>query len=126
MHFIVIIHEGCPRTYDIAILLFNSYTVDSFQSTVLRGVKEWVHRKTTKIIHDFNSFCNLDLNQKLVSVMIIKISYLCILHNAIISPAHLCCLHVVALAPTCFSINGRVWPTKFPVPEVSTSFFFFL
>ena len=56
-----------------------------------------IHRKTAKIIHDFNSFCNLDMNQKLVSVMIIKISYLCTLHNEIISPAHLCCLHVVAV-----------------------------
>ena len=63
----------------------------------LRGVKDWVHRKTAKIIHDFNSFCNLDMNQKLVSVMIIKISYLCTLQNEIISPAHLCCLHVVAV-----------------------------
>ena len=39
---------------------------------MLRGVKDWVHRKTAKIIHDFNSFCNLDMNQKRVSVMIIK------------------------------------------------------
>ena len=47
--------------------------------------------------HDFNSFCNSNMNQKLVSVMIIKVSYLCTLHGEIISPAHLCCLHVVAV-----------------------------
>ena len=72
-------------------------TVETCICNWLRGVKDWVHRKTAKIIHDFNSFCNLDMNKKLVSVMIIKISYLCTLHNEIISPAHLCCLHVVAV-----------------------------
>ena len=75
----------------------NGIAIVYFVPIPLRGVKDWVHRKTAKIIHDFNSFCNLDMNQKLVSVMIIKISYLCTLHNEIISPAHLCCLHVVAV-----------------------------
>ena len=66
-------------------------------SKCLRGVKDWVHRKTAKL-YDFNSFRNLDMNQKLVSVMIIKISYLCTLNNEIISPAHLRCLHVAVNA----------------------------
>ena len=81
---------------------------------VLRGVKDWVHRKTAKIIHDLNSFCNLDMIQKLVSVMIIKISYLCTLHNKIISPAHLCCLHVVAVNAHLLQHKRRFYPEFLP------------
>ena len=50
----------------------------------LRGVKDWVHMKTTQ---NFNWFCNLDMNQKL-AFLIIKVVYHRTLHNKIISPTH--------------------------------------
>ena len=37
---------------------------------------------------DFNCFCNLDVNRKLLLIFIIKVVYLCTLHNKIISPTH--------------------------------------
>ena len=33
----------------------------------LRGVKDWVHMKTAKMMQDFNCFCNLDVNHKFYS-----------------------------------------------------------
>ena len=32
----------------------------------LRGVKDWVHMKTAKMMQDFNWLCNLDVNHKLL------------------------------------------------------------
>ena len=59
------------------------------RSVMLRGVKDWVHMKTAKMMQDFNWLCNLDVNHKLFLIFIIKVVYLCTLHNKIISPAHL-------------------------------------
>ena len=55
---------------------------------VLRVVKDWVHMKTAKMMQDFNWYCNLDVNHKLLLLFIIKVVYLSTLHNKIISPAH--------------------------------------
>ena len=52
----------------------------------LRGVKDWVHMKTAKMMQDFNCYCNLDVNHKLLLLFIIKVVYLCTLHNKIIAP----------------------------------------
>ena len=52
---------------------------------VCSGDCSWVHMKRAKMMQDFNCFCNLDVNHKLL--FIIKIFYLCTLHK-IISPAH--------------------------------------
>ena len=57
-------------------------------SSPLRGVKDWVHMKTAKMMQDFNWLCNLDVNHKLLLIFIIKVVYLCTLYNKIISPAH--------------------------------------
>ena len=54
----------------------------------LRGVKDWVHMKTVKMMQDFTWLCNLDVNHKLFLIFIIKVVYLCTLHNKLISPAH--------------------------------------
>ena len=43
----------------------------------LRGVKDWVYMKTAKKVQDFNCFCNLDVNHKLLFIFIIKVVYLC-------------------------------------------------
>ena len=43
---------------------------------LLRGVKDWVHMKTAKLMQDFNCFCNLDVNHKLLLTFIIKVVYL--------------------------------------------------
>ena len=55
---------------------------------LLRGVKDWVHMKTAKMMQDFNWLCNLDVNHKLLLMFIIKVVYHCTLHNKRISPAH--------------------------------------
>ena len=52
--------------------------------------------KTAKMMQDFNWLCNLDVNHKLFLIFIIKVVYLCTLHNKIISPATSRCLRVVA------------------------------
>ena len=44
----------------------------------LRGVKDWVHMKTAKMMQDFNCFCNLDVNHKLLLMFLNKVVYLCI------------------------------------------------
>ena len=54
---------------------------------MLRGIKDWVHMKTAKMMQDFNWLCNLDVNHKLLLIFINKVVYLCTLHK-IISPAH--------------------------------------
>jgi len=46
------------------------------------------------------------MNQKRVSVMIIKISYLCTLHNEILAPPTCVVYMLWRLTPTCFSIKG--------------------
>ena len=56
--------------------------------TPLRGVKDWVHMKTAKMVQDFNWLCNLDVNHNLLLIVIIKVVYLCTSHKKIISPAH--------------------------------------
>ena len=56
--------------------------------SMLRGVKDWVHMKTAKIMQDFNWLCNWDVNHKLLLIFINKVVYLCTLHNKIISPTH--------------------------------------
>ena len=38
----------------------------------IRGVKDWVHMKTAKMMQDFNWLCNLKLNHKLLLIFIIK------------------------------------------------------
>ena len=35
---------------------------------ILRGVKDWVHMKTAKMMQDFNWLCNLDVNHKLLLI----------------------------------------------------------
>ena len=44
-------------------------TIRSF-SLILRGVKDWVHMKTAKMMQDFNYFCNVDVNHKLLLIFI--------------------------------------------------------
>ena len=70
---------------------------------VLRGVKDWVHMKTAKMMKDFNWLCNLDVNHKLFLTFIIKVVYLCTLHNKIISPAHFVVYVLWRPTPTSFS-----------------------
>ena len=70
---------------------------------VLRGVKDWVHMKTAKMMQDFNCYCNLDVNHKLLLLFIIKVVYLCSLHNKIISPAHFVVYMLWRPTPTWFS-----------------------
>ena len=48
---------------------------------ILSGVKDWVHMKTAKMVQDFNWLCNLDVNHKRLLIFIIKVVYLCTLHN---------------------------------------------
>ena len=36
---------------------------------LLRGVKDWVHMKTAKMTQDFNCFCILDVNHKLLLII---------------------------------------------------------
>ena len=50
--------------------------------------------KTAKMIQDFNWLCNLDVNHKLLHIFMIKVVYLCTLHNN--QPLPLRCLRVVA------------------------------
>ena len=69
----------------------------------LRGVKDWVHMKTAKMMQDFNWLCNLDVNHKLFLIFIIKVVYLCTLHNKIISPAHFVVYVLWRPTPTWFS-----------------------
>ena len=69
----------------------------------LRGVKDWVHMKTAKMMQDFNCFCNLDVNHKLLLIYIIKVVYLYTLHNKIISPAHFVVYMFWRPTPTWFS-----------------------
>ena len=69
----------------------------------LRGVKDWVHMKTAKMMHDFNWLCNLDVNHKLLLIFIIKVVYLCTLHNKIISPAHFVVYVLWRPTPTWYS-----------------------
>ena len=71
--------------------------------SLLRGVKDWVHMKTAKMMKDFNWLCNLDVNQKLLLIFIIKVVYLCTLHNKIISPAHFVVYVLWRPTPTWFS-----------------------
>ena len=73
------------------------------QESVLRGVKDWVHMKTAKMMQDFNWLCNLDVNHKLLLIYIIKVVYLCTLHNKIISPAHFVVYVLWRPTPTWFS-----------------------
>ena len=70
---------------------------------LLRGVKDWVHMKTAKMMQDFNWLCNLDVNHKLFLIFIIKVVYLCTLHNKIISPAHFVVYVLWRPTPTWFS-----------------------
>ena len=65
-----------------------------------RAVKDWVHMKTAKMMHDFNWLCNLDVNHKLLLIVIIKVVYLCTLHNNIISPADFVVYVLWRLTPT--------------------------
>ena len=69
----------------------------------LRGVKDWVHMKTAKMMQDFKWLCNLDVNHKLFLIFIIKVVYLCTLHNKIISPAHFVVYMLWRPTPTWFS-----------------------
>ena len=69
----------------------------------LRGVKDWVHMKTAKMMQDFNWLCNLDVNHNLLLIVIIKVVYLCTLHNKIISPAHFVVYVLWRPTPTWFS-----------------------
>ena len=68
----------------------------------LRGVKDWVHMETAKMMQDFNCYCNLDVNHKLLLLFIIKVVYLCTLHK-IISPAHFVVYMLWWPIPTWFS-----------------------
>ena len=43
--------------------LCQGYTCDNI---FLRGVKDWVHMKTAEMMQDFNYFCNLGVNHKLL------------------------------------------------------------
>ena len=70
---------------------------------ILRGAKDLVHMKTAKMMQDFNSFCNLDVNHNLLLIYIIKVVYLCTLHNKIISPAHFVVYMLWRPTPTWFS-----------------------
>ena len=70
---------------------------------ILRGVKDWVHMKTAKMMQDFNWLCNLDVTHKLLLIFIIKVVYLCTLHNKIISPAHFVVYVLWRPTPTWFS-----------------------
>ena len=67
------------------------------------GVKDWVHMKTTKMMQDFNCFCNLAMNHKLLLIFKIKVVYLCTLHNKIISPSHIIVYMLWRPMPTWFS-----------------------
>ena len=69
----------------------------------LRGVKDWVHMKTAKMMRDFSWLCNLYVNHKLVLMFIIKVVYLSTLHNKIISPAHFVVYVLWRPTPTWFS-----------------------
>ena len=73
------------------------------EQCVGQGVKDWVHMKTAKMMQDFNWFCNLDVNHKLLLIFIIKVVYLCTLHNKIISPAHFVVYMFWQPTPTWFS-----------------------
>ena len=81
------------RTNHLACACAHEQGVKMAYSGELRTGSTWKQQK----LYDFNSFCNLDMNQKLVSVMLIKSSYVGTVHNEIISPAHLSCLRVVAV-----------------------------
>ena len=70
---------------------------------MLRRVKDWVHVKTAKMMQDFNCFCNLDVNHKLLLMFIIKVVYLCTLHNKISSPTHFVVYMLWQPMPTWFS-----------------------
>ena len=75
---------------------------------LLGGVKDW-HMKTARMMQDFNWLCNLDVNHKLLLTFIIKVVYLCTLHNKILSPAHFVVYVLWWPTLTCFSnINGKI------------------
>ena len=63
----------------------------------------WVHMKTAKMMQDFNCYCNLDVNHKLLLLFITKVVYLCALHNKIISRAHFVVYILWRPTPTWFS-----------------------
>ena len=78
-------------------------TAITMSRMLLRGVKDWVHMKTAKMMQDFNWLCNLDVNHKLFLTFIIKVVCLCTLHNKIISPAHFVVYVLWRPTPTWFS-----------------------
>ena len=59
--------------------------------------------KTANMMQDFNWLCNLDINHKLLLIFIIKVVYLCTLHNKIFSPAHFVVYVLWRPMPTWFS-----------------------
>jgi len=59
--------------------------------------------KTAKMMQDFNWLCTLDVNHKLLLILIIEAVYLCTLHNKIISPAHFIVYVLWWPTPTWFS-----------------------
>ena len=87
----------------VVVRLHTAGTKLDCNKTVLRGVKDWVHMKTAKMMQDFNWLCNLDVNHKLFLIFIIKVVYLCTLHNKIISPAHFVVYVLWWPTPTWFS-----------------------
>ena len=67
--------------------------------------------KTLKMMQDFNCFCNLEVNHKLLPMFIIKLVYLCTLHIKIISPTHFVVYMLWRPMPTWFSNkNAEFFP----------------
>ena len=89
-------------------------------SNTHRGVKDWVHMKTAKMMQYFNCFCNLDVSHKRLLILIIKVVYLCTLHNKMISPAHFVVYMFWRPTPTWFS-NKNAKCGIFPADECRLS-----